>query len=94
MSVEFNRVHSYSMLPFRFARIPGISARVLMTSEAGEYIFLSITQFEQMLAGDLSDEPIALLPCPERRLSALRRISGLWRASEREGQNRGDSAAD
>jgi hypothetical protein len=36
-------------LPFRFTRIPGLEDEVLITSEVGEYLFLSETDFQDFV---------------------------------------------
>ncbi|MCW2243164.1 His-Xaa-Ser system radical SAM maturase HxsB [Azospirillum canadense] len=44
---------SYTLLPFRFARIPGVPGRVLVTSEVGEWHFLGGTEFRAFVGGAL-----------------------------------------
>lgn len=43
----------YQLLPFRFARIPAVDNRVLVTSEAGEWLFLSNEAFQDFVQGRL-----------------------------------------
>ena len=53
---EFDRQYSgYQLLPFRFARVPGVEGRVLLTSEVGEFVFLSETQFKDFVRGNLAE---------------------------------------
>ncbi|WP_395454255.1 radical SAM protein [Azospirillum melinis] len=44
----------YQPMPFRFARIPGVDGRVLVTSEVGEFEFLDEADFRAFAAGTLS----------------------------------------
>lgn len=43
----------YSILPFKFARIPGLKNKVLLTSEAGEFLFLSQDDLQTFVNGNL-----------------------------------------
>ena len=43
----------FAFLPFRFARIPGVLDRVLLTSEAGEFHFVTEAEFAGLVAGTL-----------------------------------------
>jgi His-Xaa-Ser system radical SAM maturase HxsB len=43
----------YQIMPFRFIRIPGVTNRILVTSEVGEYIFVSEEEFTNMAKGCL-----------------------------------------
>lgn len=52
------RTESYTLLPFRFARVPGLPNRVLVTSEAGEYLFLSQSDFDALTRGSLPDSDL------------------------------------
>lgn len=49
----FESASPYSLLPFRFARLPHAAGRVLVTSEVGEYLFLSNDDFRAFLDGRL-----------------------------------------
>nr|WP_306421930.1 His-Xaa-Ser system radical SAM maturase HxsB [Azospirillum sp. 412522] len=44
----------YQPMPFRFARIPGVDGKVLVTSEVGEFEFLDETDFRAFASGTLS----------------------------------------
>lgn len=46
----------YSLLPFRFARIPKLMNKVLITNEVGEYLFLEEPEFKQFISGNLSTQ--------------------------------------
>src|SRR5919206_2180900 len=67
MSVAFAEPQSfrqdpsrYALLPFRFVRAAKVPDRVLITSEAGEFIFLPEAKFRDFVAGRLSpDDPVA-----------------------------------
>ena len=48
-----NQIGTYRLLPFRFTRIPQVPGRVLVTSEVGEYEFLSESEFQAFVAGTL-----------------------------------------
>lgn len=51
---EFRPVgQGYRHLPFRFARVPGVAGKVLVTSEVGEFEFLTETEFRAFAAGTL-----------------------------------------
>lgn len=43
----------YRIWPFRFARIPGVTGRVLLTSETGEYLFVDEADFSSFIAREL-----------------------------------------
>jgi His-Xaa-Ser system radical SAM maturase HxsB len=53
---DFRPTEPYRLLPFRFARIPGIDGRVLVTSEVGEFEFLSDDEFRAFIDGRLDRE--------------------------------------
>jgi hypothetical protein len=46
----------YHLLPFRFTRLPDLPGEVLMTSEVGEYLFLSEADFQSLITHTLSPE--------------------------------------
>ena len=48
-----SQIGTYRLLPFRFARIPQVPGRVLVTSEVGEYEFLSEAEFQAFASGML-----------------------------------------
>lgn len=43
----------YQLLPFRFARIPGIDGKVLAVTEAGEHLFLTDAELRELTGGTL-----------------------------------------
>jgi len=43
----------YERLSYRSARVPGVDGRVLVTSDAGEFVFLTSDEFSQLEAGTL-----------------------------------------
>ena len=45
---------TYQLLPFRFGRIPGIAGEVLVTSDSGEYHFVSQSDFDLFVGRQLS----------------------------------------
>lgn len=52
--------HSFGLMPFRFARVPGLSDKVLITSDAGQHAFLSEAEFRALIHGQLSvGDPLA-----------------------------------
>lgn len=54
---EFDQKNGgYQFLPFRFARVPGVENKVLLTSEVGEFVFLSETQFSDFAKGNLAPD--------------------------------------
>ena len=44
-----DKKHEYSLMPFRFARIPNMNDKVLITSETGEYYFLNNKEFSDFV---------------------------------------------
>ena len=59
MPVEWYRsaqMGKYHLLPFRFIRLPDLPGEVLLTSEVGEYLFLSEADFQAFIAYTLSPE--------------------------------------
>lgn len=59
LPVEFYqhpRHGKYQLLPFRFARIPELPGEILITSEVGEYLFLSEADFQALVGYTLSPE--------------------------------------
>jgi His-Xaa-Ser system radical SAM maturase HxsB len=50
------RQGGYKLLPFRFARIPGLTDEILITSEVGEYLFLSEVDFQALVSYTLAPE--------------------------------------
>ena len=44
---------AYEVLPFRYARLPGLPGQVLVTSVVGEYLFLSETDFRKLTSHNL-----------------------------------------
>ena len=44
---------SYRLLPFRFARIPDVPKQVLITSDTGDYLFLSEHDFRDFISHSL-----------------------------------------
>ena len=47
-AAEGSRTANYKLLPFRFARLPGEGDAVLVTSEAGEFAFLTPVDFQDL----------------------------------------------
>src|SRR5262245_1202267 len=56
MEIALPSSSPYSLLPFRFMRLPEFPDRILMTSEVGEHLFLSSSQFDQLLDGRLTGD--------------------------------------
>lgn len=50
---EFAGPPGYRLLPFRFARIPGVPGKVLVTSEVGEFAFVAEEDLRALVAGTL-----------------------------------------
>lgn len=50
---EFAAPAGYRLLPFRFARIPGVTDKVLVTSEVGEFAFVAEEDLRALVAGTL-----------------------------------------
>ena len=44
---------AYEVLPFRYARLPGLPGQVLVTSMVGEYLFLSEADFRELTSHNL-----------------------------------------
>ncbi|SNS88013.1 MULTISPECIES: His-Xaa-Ser system radical SAM maturase HxsB [unclassified Azospirillum] len=51
--LDFAAPAGYRLLPFRFARIPGVPGKVLVTSEVGEFAFISEEDLRALVAGTL-----------------------------------------
>jgi His-Xaa-Ser system radical SAM maturase HxsB len=51
-----DQMGKYHLLPFRFTRLPDLPGEVLITSEVGEYLFLSEADFQHLIAHTLSPE--------------------------------------
>jgi sulfatase maturation enzyme AslB (radical SAM superfamily) len=45
-----------TLLPFRFARIPDLPGQVVLTSEAGEFTFLTEKRFKALVTGRLTED--------------------------------------
>jgi His-Xaa-Ser system radical SAM maturase HxsB len=50
---EYAATAGYRLLPFRFARIPGVRGKVLVTSEVGEFTFVAEENLHALVAGTL-----------------------------------------
>lgn len=44
----------YQLLPFRFARVPGVSGKVLLVSDVGEFLFIAEDAFGAFVEGTLT----------------------------------------
>jgi len=48
------RTRAYQLAPFRFARIPAITGRILIVNEVGEFAFVSDSDFQRFCGGELN----------------------------------------
>ena len=78
--------HGYTLMPFRFARIPSVSDRVLITSETGEYLFLPEDALRALVRGSLPRSHPRYLDLLGKHFitegaprAALRRVSSQYR---------------
>lgn len=58
-AVDAARDAPYGFLPFRFVRLPGPDGKVVVTSEAGEFAFLTADEFGQLANGQPLSERLA-----------------------------------
>ncbi|MBX9825362.1 MAG: His-Xaa-Ser system radical SAM maturase HxsB [Xanthobacteraceae bacterium] len=52
----YRATDTFGLMPFRFARMPGLAGKVLITSDTGEHAFLSEAEFHALIHGSLRDD--------------------------------------
>lgn len=83
----FREEGPYRLMPFRFGRLPG--GRVLLTSQAGEFVILPRPTFDDFVAGRLEIGSVAYLDLKSRQMlthgpdeTTLRITASQWRTKK------------
>jgi len=86
---EFAQDEGYALFPFRFGKVPGIDGHTLISSDAGEYVFLTDEQFDQLRTGVLSRSSVVYedllaknIICEGRPETAMRLLAAKLRTKK------------
>lgn len=83
MPVEWYRsaqMGKYHLLPFRFTHLPDLPGEVPLTSDVGEYLFLSEADFQALIAYTLSPERDVYRATFSPGISSMRHVQiHMWR---------------